>query len=896
MQAICCVLIASFLVSLCTNVVFAVTCADYTGHEDAEDSSQFNSEYDQNVYKIWSVCKSYGMSDNQACAVLANIAGEGSCRPWVVEGCSNVSLASECGYTPGGEYNEEIPQYFMEHRADYVSRMLKKVYNVPDDKITRARNGESGIVHPLPGSGKNMNVSAYFNHGEGSCGIGIVQWTCERCDSLMNFAEENSTAWWYMETQLTFIFIEPGWETVWNTYMQDYQNASVEDCVHYLVYNYEIPADKEGACNTRNTYANQFLEKLAGKGWDSRYGSNIISGAGLIPIKLHTGIYDVGMVESYATPAIYYPTSAGYLTINKKDELDANNQSVYHGYVNSLFGEDDTSPTYSLFELYGEDLHWYRYLGEATLAPGLIDHIYSAWDQDKIDDLVSLKTIFYSPSNYLSTQVYPGRPECLSGDDIHDGYTDPRVSAQTWARFSGFFYVSGSFSMTIAKHIVSCISLLLGEEILFTAKDILNDVETSDNWISFMPVIWILIALGVIALIASLVKKIAKYARGIEGSPQDIVLRFCISFMCIGFIICSMYNPTVFNELAVNAACAVDRIFNSALADAVSGDEVIAVQNDTLATRAVIWKTAIFEPWCRGQFGYEYEDLYTNYANLSAYQDEDGNINVSAYPQSNAHAGDTDADGNPLYNSDNPFYNSTELTGDVFVPVGGGKKIRNWAALLYSCGTEYHIDCTMTDNSKIQDKNADAAFPIANSTAYNSRLYADMFRIVDAQYDISPQYYPEGETRVNYTGARQLSNSFGTEGFNMLVNAALLLFLVPAIYERLKNFIIILVTVLQMIYFSFIELFKENTGIKNFGATLKKAAAGYFIAAIKIYIMVILYMTFVDKGFIMAFIYALLCITVLGLSLNDISRFTKKTFNRAKHAINRIRAKKTANA
>ena len=877
--ALCSLLVASFLLAIIPSTdVRADICQDFTGNEDATDENDFENEYNQNVWKTWSVMRSYGLDENQALAVLANFCGEGSVQAWSTEGYYLPHMQNFCGVDSGGE---EMAQYFQDHPTEYTDEFLRSHYNVPQTVIDTLHNG--GDIDNAR-SKYGTNVNAYYVDGRGACGIGLAGWTGGNCIALLDFAEFNDTNWYTMESQLCFMISDSSMGG--NDYLAglmlkfktETAGKSYADCVRWFVENYENPANKSSAIARRTVYAGQFYSKLHGKGWDERYGADVVSGAGLEPAYRRNSILDVSMVHDWTAVGIYYPRNSGMLT-SLTDDLPARNEEVYLGYVNALNGTPDTSTTYSLFELYGEDVQWYRYLGESTVGPTLADHIYSGWAQDRTDDLIGIDTFFFDGTDYLSTQVYPGRPVVLTTTDKSNGYIDPRVDAEGISRFTGYFYVQGSFCMLIAKYIQSLISLLLGKELLQTAADVLTTVETSDLFQDLLPAVWVLLGFATIALIFGLIKKVVQYSKGVGAvSPRAIVLRFCVSFMCMGFILCSTMNPAVFNDTVVSLLGGIDTVFNAALADGLQEDEVIAVTDPDLSTRAAIWKTCIFEPWCRGQFGgLEYEQLYTQFAAI-----EEGQ---SAMPQSNQTVTDVEDDVNK------PYFNSAQLTGDIFVPVGGNKKIKNWAAYLYSCGTPYHIDSSLVGAEDVADLDLTVAnFPNAQTTAHNSTLYADTFRIVDAQMNISPQFYKSGEIIYNYTDSNELDTQFGMEGIIMLVNAALLLFLVPAIYEKIKNFVLLIIITLQCIYYCFLEIFKEDAGLPDFGRNLKKALAGYFIADVKIYIMTLLYITFVDKGFVMSLIYCLLCFTVLSISLNDITKTAKDMGNKAMAAIKRSNA------
>ena len=829
-------------------VVADDTMQKFAGSENAENAHDFDDDKDQNAWKVYSVMRSYGMNHDQAVGVVANVQHESDFRETCVEGDYRKSLQAVVG-------------------VDNYGVDLAKKYEPLHNEYSKEFDGNT--------SGHKASEGQYY------VGQGLCQWTAGRAKNLNDFCKDNHVDWWNTEVQLTFLISDTYEVSLIKTYMNETTSAGCSDCARKWAQIFEVCAGANGAeGNDRADLANIYDSKFP-QSWDTVYGDKICNGAGLGVSNRRDGIYDKSILHEFSAPVLVYPWNAGILTSNNTATLDANNQDVWKGYTDKLNGKQDNSNTYSLFELYGEDIHWYRYLGESTVAPNLADHIYSGYTQGKTDKLIGefVARVDYSPADYLSTQVYDGRPRTLTTTEVREGYTDPRVTTEKWARWTGYFYVSGSFSLTVAKFIQSLICLLLGDELLVDTADVLTAVETSDAWKTILPAINVLMAFASLALIVSLVKNTIKYARGIGGAPPyAVITRFCIAIVCAVLIWASFNNPSTFNGVIVKGLGAVDNIFNASLAKANENDEVIAVHDDNMATRAAIWKTCIFEPWCRGQFdGLEYEKLYTNYATLP-------NDKCARLEQSNQTA-------DAVKDSINaPYYNSTQLTGDVYVPVGGGKVIRNWAAFLYSCGSKYHIDSTMNSADALEGYTGEANFPNAKTTAYDSGIYADTFRIIDAQMDVSPEYYADGEIIYNYTNSKKLVNHFVIEGAVVMINALMLIWFVPAIYQKIKNFIIIIVTCLQCIYYGFIELFKENAGLKNLGLNLKKAVFGYFIADIKIYVMVILYMNFVDKGFIKMIIYCFLCLTVLCLTLNDVKNFGSKVYNNAKHAINRSKA------
>ena len=330
-------------------------------------------------------------------------------------------------------------------------------------------------------------------------------------------------------------------------------------------------------------------------------------------------------------------------------------------------------------------------------------------------------------------------------------------------------------------------------------------------------------------------------------------MRFLVGFIGLGIIFCSTANPSNFNNIMLGVATAMDRVFESSLASSLEGDEVAGVSNSDIVTEAVLWKTCIFNAWCRGQFeGREYDELYTTYANLDEGQ--------SAMPQSNSTESGSDS---------TPYYNSAESTGDVFVPIGNGVEVRNWAAYLYSCGSKYHIDSTIDEEYELPEV---IEYPVATTTFSNRAVFADTFRVIDAQMDISPQYYNDGTQVNNYIKSKGINPEFFSQSAIMLVNSALLMLIIPPVFKKLKNFVLMIILTIQSIYFTIIELFKPDTGFRDLSDNFKKSIGGYFVGSVQTYIILILYMNFVDKGFVWALVYVILCLTVLGFNLQDAKR------------------------
>lgn len=853
---------------------------EYTikGTENAENLSDFDNDYlAQRQYQMWSILKSMGMTDNQALGILGCFCCEGGGSSEAVEDCIPGYNSSDKAVVD--QYIEDYCKPFAKDPTTLTKQILKNK-GFPDNDIEQAQKASTMNATYTPSVDCGVIISMYFYNGVGAAGIGLSGFTGNRCASLLEFAKKNKCDWWKMENQFTWMITKPedGGDPesgLFEQYMNDTKNLSIAECAHYWCTNY---VKYEPGSSKRIDKANELSAKFLNKKWDSAYGSKIVSGAGLTASKMHTGIIDRKIIHSLIGNVLYYPQNKGYL-VNKSgaSNLEEINKEVYKSRIKTFNSEADNTPNYSLYELFGADLHWYRYIGESTCTPGLLDHIWSGVTQNKTSELISFDTINYSSLVYLSCQVYEGRPKVLTTADIQNGYKDPRIGRDI---LGGYTYVLGSIQMTICKYVNSFVAFLMGHEVLDKVTEIFTLIETSDMWTDvFKPVVFIIISFCMIAFIASLAGKAIRYAKNGSSSMREAINRFLIGFLCLIILLGSVAKPESFNDVILKTVTFVDQIFEASLSKTLSGDEVIDVTNDDLVVEAVLWKTGIFNAWCRGQFdGKEYNELYTQYAKLGKIKNKKKMAQSYDKPDANSLSGD-------------PVFNSAEATGDVYVYVGGGKEIRNWAAYLYSCGSKYHMDYSLDSKyaENYQNGLADTMeieFPTAKTTANDKTIMADTFRVVDAQMNISPQLYPDGSKSYNYTDAKKLETHFLLESSAMFFNTLLLAFFLPVIWLKIKNFVLLIITVFKMIWFSILELFKEGDNLKEIGTSIKESFFGYVVACLKINIMVLLYMKFVDRNLFMSIIYVILCIVVLGFSLDDARKIKYNIKQKASQAKN----------
>ena len=863
----------------------------------AENPDNFSSPVEQNKYKIWSILRGMGMTEYEAAGVMGCWQAECNFCPEAVEGHPVVTNSDgELSVSAGSgiEDFDDVSDYIMTISSQYTTYhdimttwVLTDVWccwGGDEEKniygIQQARQGNE-----VDNESADCNPVGYFVDGQGWCGIGLAQWTADRAVRLISWSSKNNCSWWVLESQIAFMLTEDGdsaerFDYVIHTYMPNFKDSTDLTAITTDFANWFEGCWESNKIETRVGYAEDLYAQFAGTLPDLDYAYKVLAETDVpLPAYITTDIVDRAIFYHYMGRNLIYPQNSGFIFTTNSDFVENENGvyvydddsiqatqydknvDVYTGYVSELLGEGNTSDEYCLFELFGENLHWYRYVGESTYSPTLPDHIWSGWYEKRLDKLEVPTSIFYSGNNYLSANVYEGRPRVLSIWEVFPfgGYTDPRTSRTGFTILTGYLYNNGELAMAISKFIVATISLLIGDEIPTFFVGFVTEVETSDAWEPVVTAAMIVCGFGIVFLIFSLVKKVIQYAQGKGSSPVDIVGRFLIGILALGMLMLSLAQPTMLNGIMYQTVTVVDQIFNSALCQVCEGDEIISCNDESMQVHAYLWRTAVFGPWCRGQFGYDYDELYTTYATL-----EEGQ---SAMPQSHDEVDLEDYSGNP-------FYNSAKYTGDVVVPIGGGRVIRNWAAFLMSCGSPYHIDYTVKDAAEASeiDLTQPVYFPNAHTTAYDATLMADTYRVIDAQFNIAPQEYADGMVAYNYTNSQAPNYHFYREGAVMLFNSLMLLMMVPSIWGKLKNFFMLILTIIQLIWFSIAEIFKESAGFKPFWEKLKKHLIDYVLFSLKIVIMITLYGTLVDKGFILAVVYIVCCLTLQSFKWQEVKR------------------------
>lgn len=579
-------------------------------------------------------------------------------------------------------------------------------------------------------------------------------------------------------------------------------------------------------------------------------------------------IQDRSIMKDFMGAEAHYPRNTGFfLDIGNKQSDYAWNANIE--VLKSLDKEKGTpsdTKKYSLFDLYGPDIHFFRYMGESTVPIELPDHIYSAFSQNKADKLHLGDTIFYTPQSYLSCRAYSGRPNVLSDRDIKIGKRDPRVETRDFIIGQGYSYVAGSFKLSLAKYILMTTNFLIGTKPVAIIEATVDKL-TDKNLIArgFRPIFLTMLGLAIIAYIFTFGRMVSQYLVGSSnltfGGKRGIFGRILIFFLCLVLFFGLLVNPMALKSGVSLFATVVDEIFATSINQAVRDDEVTGGTDSANVVEAVLWKKTIFEPWCMAQFNRPYDKLYTQFSDKPS---------ENKLPQSSMSDKDIKMLGQGKYG-----FNSSKYTGDVSVPVGNNTFIKNWAAFLYSAGSQYHINHdTITMGRPPQE----LTFPNYVGMGGDVSIPADVFRVVDAVMNISPQIYNDGSEAFNYTDSHMVVNDFQAHGRDMLFRALLLaITMLPSAWTKVISLFKLFTYTFQVLMHILIELASPNArGLGTVWENIKTQLAKYFYASLRLFVLITLYITIIDGTLLKTIVYLVLAIQLYSISFKKVKAGAKR--------------------
>lgn len=491
---------------------------------------------------------------------------------------------------------------------------------------------------------------------------------------------------------------------------------------------------------------------------------------------------DSSIVGDFANPVFGIDLTDGESIFNYDAELRES--------YNSNIAKGEEEKDLSLYDRFGGNLKFIPYYGEKKFKITIADKIYGNIKDNNKDFVIELDDIFEESRAKINNKVYDGRTDIVSEENYDAGFEDPRRSAYTGLPSSGGSGTLGNAYLTFSNLITETVIYLSGRglfEDINTLWDYAIDsgvyeyIETMTK--SLMPLVVAFFVFGLLRGIIGLVKG--------NESIGKILLKVLNFLVSIGIIYLMLVNPNVFRDLTSMAITKTDELFDKALVD--EANEVASSDDDKYLLLATMWQKTVLDPWSQGMFdGRTYDEMYTQYSDKP---------DSKKLPQSNDNIREEWDEGKK--------YSSKTVTGDIKIPKGNDKFVRNWAALAWSTQSNYHINAVeASEESDDSDVNMNDTWPKAKVTPNNNDIYVDNFRWLDAKLNISPGYVSPEKHDNNYIKSDPYKESFIKYGFKSILMALLLLPMLNPIFRKLVVLVQIITIGVRWVYFSIMSIIK----------------------------------------------------------------------------------------
>lgn len=201
----------------------------------------------ENAKKIYSVMKTFGLSDEQVAGILGNWQIESGIDPTTIEG-----IYDEHQNIMGPRHQDAMKDW-----DAYVRGPLSAAY--------------------AKGTDYTQNSGYMASDGKKYPGIGLVQWTGGGAMMFLNFAESIQKDWWSVDYQLAYVLAKGAptgqfGKEFWSTYKS--QSGSAGENATWFAQYFEGNTKLAGAA--RSEAAEQWLEQEKSWSIDSMYGNSII--------------------------------------------------------------------------------------------------------------------------------------------------------------------------------------------------------------------------------------------------------------------------------------------------------------------------------------------------------------------------------------------------------------------------------------------------------------------------------------------------------------------------------------------------------------------------------------------------------------------------------------------
>lgn len=202
------------------------------------------------------------------------------------------SFVADGSDSKGGDSDNDIDLSLGENGSLEGQQFVKPIYNYLHGKYGLSAEAVAGAlgnwrkesgVSPLAVQGRGFqpkeSIRKAAAHGDSGVGLGLVQWSSERHDALVSYAESKGKPWWDLQTQLDF-FVQKDSPTT----LKDYANNATNDVVHNTIIFHdtiEISSDSRATVrDERGGYAKQYYAYMKKKGMTGKMDKNKVAKIG----------------------------------------------------------------------------------------------------------------------------------------------------------------------------------------------------------------------------------------------------------------------------------------------------------------------------------------------------------------------------------------------------------------------------------------------------------------------------------------------------------------------------------------------------------------------------------------------------------------------------------------
>ncbi len=216
--------------------------------QSAESNVNADAAILENAKKIWSVMKTYGLSDDQIAGILGNFSAESGIDPTKIEGL----------YTEPHDINGSRHQAVINDWSNHVLGYLFPAYDRQGISINeRFYQASDGVYYP---------------------GIGLAQWTGGGAMNLINFSESLAKNWWDLDFQLAYMLAKNAPTGAYGSGFWDEmksQTSGAEDMATWFAKYFE--GNEVMAGDARRNAAAGWKRQMSSWTQDSVYGDSVIS-------------------------------------------------------------------------------------------------------------------------------------------------------------------------------------------------------------------------------------------------------------------------------------------------------------------------------------------------------------------------------------------------------------------------------------------------------------------------------------------------------------------------------------------------------------------------------------------------------------------------------------------